>query len=242
MKPSLRVVCLLCAFLIATLPGSLTAQAHLTQLEILLADLLAHPSDVNQYGTPGHIDWSGEPRTAVSECSTLVTMTMKHTYGYSDSAYAAKTGGTSPNAALYYDNIVAGRSFSRVAGPATALAGDIIAVKYPAGEEASGHAMTVYAVAAWQARVSSAQTFLTASNYPEITGYYDVTVIDSTATFHGPSDTRANRPGGIGKGVVRFYVDHNMNVTGYTWSTVNDSVYYSPANSGHVAAFGRWLP
>jgi hypothetical protein len=241
---------LVCAAFAAALPGLLGAPPpHLTQGEALVTSLSSDAKNINEYGTDyaaaqngtsAHIDWTGDPRTAISECSTFLTLLLEHTYGYTQSAFYAKTGHYSPTAANYYDAITAHKSFTPVAGPAVLLPGDTIAVKYPAGQEATGHMMTVVSVGPWQPRANSTQTFL-AGGYSNIYGYYDVTVMDSSASFHGPTDTRANKPGGIGIGVARFYVDASHNFTGYTWSTVNASAYYSAATTGYLTAFGRWI-
>ena len=236
----LRSTLLLCCVLSAA--HAQTAPPHLTQAESLITALLSNPNNVNIYGTPAHIDWSGDPRTAVSECSSFVSLLLKHTYGYSDTAFKTKTGSTSPNAALYHDDIVAGKAFTSLSNPAALLPGDILAVKYPAGGDSSGHAMVVESIGAWQSRYNSTQAFLTTAPHPEIAGYYDVTVIDSSASFHGPTDSRASKPGGIGRGgIARLYVDINNQLTGYTWSTVNGSSYQTPA-AGYLMAFGRWIP
>lgn len=247
----LRTTILVCVVATGLIPGQLRAQLHLMQAQQLLTALLANPNDVNEYGTDysaaqngtsAHIDWAGTPRTAISECSTFLTLLMDHTYGYSSTVFKTKTGSASPTAAVYHDDILAGKAFTPLEGPGALLPGDTIAVKYPAGQESTGHVMTVVSVGPWQPRSSSTQTFLQGGGYPEILGYYDVTVIDSSASFHGPTDTRATKPGGIGQGVARFYVGVSFTFTGYTWSTVNSSAYYSPATSGRLTAFGRWIP
>jgi hypothetical protein len=48
----------------------------------------------------------------------------------------------------------------------------------------------------------------------------------SRASFHGPTDTRAAKPGGIGRdGIYRVCVNTQRQITGYTWSTLNSSAY-----------------
>ncbi len=249
MNWNLRAASLCCVAIAAVAPSQLAAQLHLTVGEQLVTALNSNPANVNHYGTDSatgqngtsaHIDWSGSPRTAISECSTFLTLLLEHSYGYSQTTFKARTGHASPTAAIYHDNILAGKGFTNLSGPAMLMPGDTIAIKYPAGQESTGHAMTVVSVAPWQPRSKSTQTFL-GGGYPEILGYYDVTVLDSSASFHGPTDTRANKPGGIGIGVARFYVGLNFAPTGYTWSTVDASAYYSQANSGNLVAFGRWI-
>ena len=74
-----------------------------TVAEQLVSDLLSNSANVNVYDADGtltdHIDWTGSPREAVSVCGTFVTMLMKHTYGFTDAQYKAKTGSSSPSAA-----------------------------------------------------------------------------------------------------------------------------------------------
>ena len=77
--------------------------------------------------------------------------------------------------------------------------------------------------------------------HPEIAGYFEVTVPDSCDSNHGPTDPRAAKPGGIGPGTERFYIDSNGVITGYTWSTTNSSEYDS-VSAGYLAAIGRWEP
>ena len=102
--------------------------------------------------------------------------------------------------------------------------------------------MVVQAVSALLQRWESTQTFLQNAAEPDITGFYDVTVIDSSASFHGSTDSRASKPGGIGRnGVYRVYVNAQGQITGYTWSTVNNSAYKKTAN-GYITAMGRILP
>lgn len=226
--------------------------AHLVQAQQLITGLASNPNNINIYGststdpqngTSAHIDWVGSPRTAISECSTFLTLLMEQSYGYTKTAFRARTGGYSPNAAKYYDNILAGNSFLQLSAPMNLMPGDIMAVKYPIGSESSGHVMVIESVGAWQPRAASGQTFLQGTAYPEITGFYDITVIDSSASFHGPTDTRALKPGGIGRGVARLFVDANLNFTGYTWSTVaNGSGYESAETTKKLTAFGRWIP
>jgi hypothetical protein len=215
---------------------------HLDQAQHLIDALLSDPLDTNVYGTPGHIDWTGDPRKAIYECSTFATMLLKHTYGYTDANFALRTGNVSPTAAIYHDDMIEGRSFTRISTPASLIPGDYIAVRYPAGEESTGHMMMAQAVGAWQPRSASKQTFLAGSAYPEIAGFYDITIIDSSASFHGPSDSRASHPGGIGRnGIARIYVNVDHVPTGYTWSTEKSSAYESPATNGRSLAMGRWI-
>ena len=61
---------------------------------------------------------------------------------------------------------------------------DTIAVKYPTGGEYSGAAMMVISVGPRQPRANSTQSLPANGAHPEVAGYYDLTVIDSTDSFH----------------------------------------------------------
>jgi hypothetical protein len=229
--------------------AQLAAQAgptHFNDANQLITDLASNPLNVNVYDADGsledRIDWTGSPRAAISVCGTFITMLMKHTYALSNAQFTARTGSTSPNAAKWHDAIVASSGFQRITAVDAMLPGDVIAIKYPAGENSSGHAMMVQAVSALQQRWQSTQTFLQNGAEPDITGYYDVTVIDSSASFHGSTDSRASKPGGIGRdGIYRVYVNAQGQITGYTWSTVNNSAY-KKTSAGYTTAMGRIIP
>ncbi len=220
--------------------------AHSVVAEQLVTDLLANSANVNVYDGDGtltdHIDWVGSPREAVSVCSTFVTMLLKHTYGWTGTQFQAKTGSTSPNAAKYFDAIAASSGFVKLAGIDQMVAGDLIAVKYPAGQQTSGHSMVVEGVSGFQSRVLSNQAFLANGAEPGVAGFFDVTVIDSSASYHGKSDSRYGKPGGIGRGgVFRVYVDSAYQITGYTWSVEKTSVYKKVAD-GYLVDLGRLTP
>lgn len=233
--------------------GALYAQPQLLVAQQEVALLNSSPSNINQYGLAGalsqngtsaHVDWVGSPPlTAISECSTFTTLLFEHAYNISEATYGLMMGDVDPDAAIYHDNIVAQQSFTHIATMNLAQPGDTIAIKYAPGSTPTGHVMTVVSIAAWQPRSASKQAFLegTPAPHPEITGFYDVTVIDSSHSDHGPGDTRYAKPGGIGQGVIRYYVDGNLAITGYTWSTEGVSAYESPAVDQHDSVVGRFI-
>jgi hypothetical protein len=219
---------------------------HASDANQLVADLNSNVANTNIYDADGNltdqIDWVGSPRTAISVCATFVTMLMKHSYGLTDAQYKAKTGSSSPNSARYYDAIAAWSGFTPVAAVDQMLQGDVIAIKYPAGQNSSGHTMVVDTVSTFQSRVLSNQTFLANNGEPAVAGYFDVTVIDSSASYHGKTDTRYLKPGGIGRnGIFRIFVDGAFQITGYTWSNEKSSVYKKAAD-GYLLGMGRFQP
>ncbi len=219
--------------LTASSAAILAAQAgplHFQDANTLITDLASDSANVNIYDGDGNltdkIDWTGSPRTAISVCGTFMTMLLKHTYGLTNAQFTAKTGSTSPNATKYHDAIVAESGFTRVPRVDQLVPGDIMAIKYPASMQSSGHVMMVQVLGDYHQRSDSRQEFLLNGNQPDVMGYYDVTVIDSSSSYHGSSDSRHSKPGGIGRnGIFRIYVDNNFVITGYTWSTAKTSEY-----------------
>ena len=232
--------------LAASSAAMLAAQAgpqHFQDANQLITDLNSSSANTNIYDGDGSltdkIDWTGSPRTAISVCGTFMTMLLKHTYNLTDAQFTAKTGSISPNAAKYHDAINAASGFTTITRVDQLVAGDILAIKYPATQNSSGHVMMVQLVGDYQQRSNSKQEFLDNGAESSITGYYDVTVIDSSSSYHGSSDTRAKKPGGIGRnGIFRVYVDNSFAITGYTWSTAKTSEY-KKASDGYVLAMGR---
>jgi hypothetical protein len=86
-----------------------------------------------------------------------------------------------------------------VANAGVVVPGDVIAIKYPPGSNTTGHVMMVQSLTAFRPRSYSTQDFLANGAYPQIPGFYDETVIDSSATCHGKTGTRSTKPGGIGR-------------------------------------------
>jgi hypothetical protein len=198
--------------------------AHLAWGQKLVAEAL--PQN-NAYGSsPSYIHFKGIDGYAVTEnrtvCATFVTALYQRAYGWNGTTFQTWMGSTSPNAALYHDTIAAGTGFWVVSKVTDILPGDVIAVKYPAGSDSSGHAMLAETV----------PVVRTASS-PLVNGttQYEVTVLDSSESGHGPTDTRLHSNGtwgnGAGRGVLRLYADSQGLITGYTWSTYSNSAYYA---------------
>ena len=219
------------------------APAHSVDAVQLVTDLKSSQANTNIYDADGtltdHIDWAGPQRTAVSVCGTFITMLLKHTYGLTDAQFHAKTGSNSPNAAKYYDAIGASSGFTKLQGTDQLIQGDLVAVKYPAGQQSSGHMMLVDGVSGFQSRVLSTQTFLANNAEPNVAGFFDVSVIDSSSSYHGKADTRYTAPGGIGSGgIFRLFVDSAYQIVGYTWSNDKTSAYKRVAD-GNLVGLGR---
>lgn len=189
-------------------------------------------------GNPNYIKWPGinnavnyENRT---ECASFVTRVLKQAYGLTDSDFKAWMGSASPTAAKYHDVINAANRFQPLVNILDLRAGDLIAVKYPAGSAVSGHTMIALGIA--NLRTSTA---------PLVDGtyQYEVPVVDSSQSGHGSTDTRRKADGfwqqGVGIGVFRIYADALGTVKGYTWSNYTNSTYYKMADRHLV--MGRLL-
>lgn len=248
MLAALCSVAMLTASLAAPSSPPLPDPSHLTQAETLITDLLSDPANTNVYDSNGsltdQIDWTGSPRTAITVCSSFVTMLLRHVYGFSEDQMKAKTTSKNPNAAKYHDAIVAGHGFDHLGDVTLVLPGDLIAIKYPESQNSSGHIMLVEAMPVLHAIGDCTQDFYLGhqQDYPEIAYYYDVTIIDSSASYHGTADSRYSHPGGIGRNAVcRLFVNSSYQVVGYTWSTFHDSVYKKTAD-GYLVGLGRLRP
>ncbi len=61
---------------------------------------------------------------------------------------------------------------------------------------------------------------------------YELSVIDSSHTGHGPTDTRHYAKGkfhsGVGEGLFRLYANRDGVLTGYSWSVTKASEVYTP--------------
>lgn len=213
--------------------------AHLSWAKQLVATV--KPS-ANSYGDPSLISWSGTNGLAYStnktKCASLVTQLLDKAY---DPDFVGWLGCTSPHAATYHDAIEVEDGFTLIESIADVQPGDIIAISYLdagceslscgtfAGCATSGHVAIVAAVPT--ARKATAPVIAGTSQY-------EVTIIDSSSSYHGTTDTRyqsdvggANDQG-VGRGTLRLYVDNvdpDHPIVGHSWSTSSGSLYYPHA-------------
>jgi hypothetical protein len=216
-----------------------TAARFLGAADTLLDDLetsaLSSPAWPNVYGATPYIDWAGPHSSARTSCSSFTTLLWQHTFGWTPAAFKAWMGHSSPTAAVYHDTIANGVDFTRVPTVDLIRPGDIIAiVYYPEYQAPTGHVMIVEDVP--QPNASN----------PIIAGtqQWTITVLDSSNSYHGTTDTRYLVPGGIGRGVFRLYSHADGTVAGYTWSLLGTSLasFYPQATttaSGHHIVIGR---
>jgi len=193
---------------------------HVAQAEALVRNLAG--VEDNHYGKGRRvIHWDAGDASARTVCSSFVTLLLERTYGWTDDDFKTWMGARDPDAADYHDAVVKEKGFTRIRGIADIAPGDFIAIKYNDDSDDTGHVMLVDTAPEEQAATD-----------PIIPGttQYAVTVIDSSASGHGPTDTRARGKGvytgGIGRGTFRLYADGDGKIAGYAWSETKKSVYY----------------
>ncbi|WP_437875322.1 hypothetical protein [Sorangium sp. So ce513] len=218
------IACLVLAGLSLFAPRQAAARDadHLRWAESLVDNLAP---ENNEYSTASFMSWAGVAGARRymnrTQCATFLTGLLKQSYGWSESTFSGWMGSRSPTAAAYYDAIVAEDGFDRIHDLNDARAGDIIALRYPAGESSTGHV----AILRRAPRVK-----LPVLPFVVGTFQYEVSVVDSTNTHHGPSDSRMSSGGrgatGAGYGVMRIYTNTSGAVVGHTWSTATTTTYY----------------
>lgn len=185
--------------------------------------------ETNIYASrPTIVTWSGvsgasETRNR-SVCSALVAHLMMQAYGYRSADFASWLGGRFPRAAGFHDAIAAGHGFDPVRRISEIRPGDILAIKYPPGSKPTGHVL-----------LAASRPVERHATEPVVDGtvQYELSVIDSSHTGHGPTDTRHYAKGrfhsGVGEGLFRLYVAPDGTLAGYSWSVTKASEEYTPS-------------
>ncbi len=210
--------------------------AHLVQARQLVANLVGAAENVYG-GGKRHIDWDSQPAAARTVCASFVTLLLQHTYGLKSADFQSWMNTTNPEASDYHDAIVSRNGFKRVLHITALHPGDFIAIKYTDhhlssnGVEDTGHIVLVD---------QDPEKIVNKRPIVRGTEQYTVTVIDSSASGHGPTDSRASADGkltgGIGRGVLRVYANEgDGKIVGYTWSDERVSPYYCGPNRDIVA-------
>jgi len=185
--------------------------------------------ETNLYASrPTIVTWSGvnaasETRNR-SVCSALVAHLMMQAYGYRAADFASWLGGRFPRAAGFHDAIAEGRGFTPILRIAEIRPGDILAIKYPPGSKPTGHVL-----------LAASRPVERQATDPVVSGtvQYEISVIDSSHTGHGPTDTRHYAKGkfhsGVGEGLFRLYAAPDGTLAGYSWSVTKASEEYTPS-------------
>ena len=236
----LRLALFLVASLLALGFTSVAAQAqekktHLETAELLVKELRP---EHNCYAYENLvIKWKGQDGAtsyeAHCDCSGFLTLLFEHVYGYTPETFKAWTGHRRPLARVYHDEVEAEHGFKRIKKITEIQPGDILAVKYLDGvKKDTGHVMIV----AEAPRPRDATEPIEPA-----TRQWEVVVIDSSKSGHGPDDTRRKPDktfyNGVGKGTIRLYTNSQGEIVGYTWSTLKKSEYFDQQK--HHLVVGR---
>ena len=208
----------------------------------LLANL---PAGRNVYGSGGaFISLTADNTSARTVCATYVTKIIQQTYGTTDAAIRPFLNGSTAFAKNYFAGVVGQTGWVRVMAVEDVRVGDIVVSMYDEALDPStdtGHVMIV---------VNATKRSSNTAPLVTETDQWEVWVTDSSASFHGPLDTRAppSTEGGIGAGVMRLYASTTQNSTtltsgeiaGWSWSTVSASTYYGQSSTRPVVV-GRLI-
>lgn len=226
-RPALALRRLLPLFwIVALATGRAVAQTeksvpHLETARQLVRDL-QNNALTNEYGSrPTFIRWADPTREARTVCATFVTHLFEHTYGWKKDDIHDWLGANGADASEWHDAIVKENGIERIRKINHIHPGDIFAIKYNDDSKDTGHVMVVNRD---PERIEATKPLVSG------TDQYAVEVIDSSASGHGPDDTR-HKPdggftGGIGKGEIRLYADTEGRIVGYAWSRTGKSQFY----------------
>lgn len=184
----------------------------------------------------GTIVWDGTVASH-TDCSGFIDHLLMHVDGYTADDFRRWFGKARPTADRYHDAIAEGHGFVALRSIAELRPGDLIAIKYLARHDNTGHVMLV---------VESPRRQAPTSPLVDGTTQWAVAVIDSSESGHGDRDTRHHRGGdgrdhdGLGRGVFRLYGDSRGEVAGFAWSTLKVSRFVAPEDE-HVL-LGRFAP
>jgi hypothetical protein len=238
MRTHWRWVVLLTLLAAATGARAEDRTAHVDAGELLIQSV---QPQYNEYAYKDPlIKWKGEDGAsryeARCDCSAFVTLLFEHVYGFTPKQMDKWLGHAPATARDYHDQILAEHGFKRIKLVADIHRGDLIAVQYLVSnkDKDTGHVMIVDEAP----RAREAKAPLRSG-----TTQWDVIIIDSSKSGHGPDDTRRmpdkTYHTGVGRGTIRLYSSSDGQIVGYTWSTLAASEFYPPDK--HDVVVGRLL-
>jgi len=187
------------------------------------------------------VEWRGfggaTKSQSQTDCSGLINHVLTRAYGLTAAEFKQWLGASRPLAKDYYSAITAQRGFILTNDVSQMRPGDLIAVRYvnSAPGDDTGHVMLVDSTPVPRAASKPIEPGMT---------QWDVEVIDSATSGHGPLDSRSEGSDksrqGLGKGTLRLYVDASGAIAGYSWSDLAASQFY--AASQRPIAIGRLAP
>jgi hypothetical protein len=218
-----------CLLILAALVGIGRAQTKVEKTPLYWAQVLVsglQPENTSYQHKQSFIKWKGENGAqeyeSRTDCSGFLNFLLERSYGLTPDDFEKWLGKRRPLAVEYFDAISQQQNFHRIQNIKEVRPDDIIAVRYPPGtNENTGHIMLIAGVPT-RRRASK----------PEVEGteQWEVSVIDSSESGHGKTDTR-HRPDatfgeGVGQGILRLYANSSGEIVGYSWSTFAISDYY----------------
>lgn len=207
---------------------------HLIEAQKLVHHLRLEDTTYN-HGDP-KVVWNGTCESH-ADCSGFVDSLLSHCYGYEPDTYKRWFDSHRPSARRYHDAIVAQHGFTLVTHVSEVRPGDFLAIKYLTQKENTGHIMLV---------AHSPQRMAPKKPLIEAMDQWEVKIIDSSRSGHGPTDTRHKKGkngkdhDGLGEGVFRLYSAKDGSVAGFAWSTYANSEFKRPSEEHLV--IGRLKP
>jgi hypothetical protein len=183
----------------------------------------------------GSVTWTGKVESH-TDCSGFIDHLLMHDDGLTPDDFKRWFDSRRPTAARYHDAIVEGRGFTRLMSVTDLKSGDLIAIKYLTRHDNTGHIMLL---------VDAPRRMAPSAPFVDGTTQWAVTVIDSSESGHGPTDTRhklgadGRDHDGLGRGVFRLYANAQGGVTGFAWSTLKASRFVPPEDEDLV--LGRFI-
>lgn len=168
------------------------------------------------------------PYESHTDCSGFVDALLEHCYGIDKDQMKKIFGSGRPTARRYHDAIVEQNGFKQIQDVRDIRPGDILAIKYITPRKDStntGHLM-----------IAADRPHTMGFKPPEVLGttQWAVTVIDSSRSGHGPTDTRHKKGAdgkdhdGVGEGVFRIYTKDDGKIVGFGWSTLANTTFKEP--------------
>lgn len=239
---------------------SISNITHLNNVQNLISNILPENNSYDPSITGGFIVWSdeGTPFNA-TVCSNLIVRSLKKSYtsqGLTETVFKAITSGkSSPSVRQFYNAFVNNVSAT---DPNTSTSwkyekqlsindfqqGDLIAIDYMDSDNgcpldsnpssysdsssATGHMMILESKST-PTQVTIPTTNITANRS-------EITILDSSSSYHGKNDTRYTRPdsispfindNGVGRGTMIFYSDINTgSILAYKWSNLSNNTCF----------------
>jgi hypothetical protein len=206
----------------ARAPSAVTEPQHLAMARWMVANLDLNNTDYELGG--GTVTFT-PPCVSRTDCSGFADALLTHSYGYDADQFRKWFGSGRPSARRYHDAIERQKGFARIEHMQDVLPGDFLAIKYLNRKDNTGHVMLV---------ANRPQRSSPTSPLEPGTAQWKVSVIDSSESGHGPTDTRHKKGAngkdhtGLGEGVFRIYSDPGGKIAGFTWSTLASSKYVEP--------------